>query len=123
MKFNRLNDSFFTAYNKLMTLDISAKYALQLKRMSKVIEEEFKQFQDLYKGLIEKYKDADFKPEKDGQVKIQADKLSEFQDKVNELANEEINLKINKIPFSELTNSNISASDLIILEDFVDEDL
>jgi hypothetical protein len=122
MKFHRLNDKFFAAYNKLVVLDMPAKYALQLKRTGAKVEEEFKRFQDLYKAVVEKYKDPDAEDKGDGSIQLLEDKVEEFNEKMNDLLNQDVDVDIKKIPFSAIEDSNISMQDLIVLEDFIDEE-
>ena len=121
MKFSRLNEAFFAALNKLIKTSMPAKYALKLKRLVAKLEPEHQRFIELRKQLLDEYMDKDV-DRADGMVQIKQDKLGEFQQKHLELLEEEVEAEFDKIPFSVIADLDVSAEDLLALEDILDED-
>lgn len=85
--------------NDLSSKELPIALAFKIQRAQKVVSEELIASDKVRQKLIEKYKEKELD---NGDVQIKKDKLAEFNAKINELMEQEIELNIDKININDL---------------------
>lgn len=88
--------------NELSKKELPIALAFKIQRAQKKVSEELIASDKVRQSLIEKYKE---KVLDNGDVQIKKDKLNEFNEKINELMAQEIDLDIEKINIDDLEKS------------------
>ena len=88
--------------NELSKKELPIALAFKIQRAQKKVSEELIASDKVRQSLIEKYKEKELE---NGVVQIKKDKLNEFNDKINELMAQEIDLDIEKINIDDLEKS------------------
>ena len=126
MKLNNLvNPQFFSSFNKVMRAEIPVTLAWKLKGLAKHLEDHHTAYDDMRKELLNKYslKHEDGSPKVDtsGNVVFESDEAKDkFIDAHKELLQQEIEIDT-KIKIGQLSGVKLSASDLLVLEDLLEE--
>jgi predicted ATP-dependent protease len=97
------------------------KTAHKLSKLTKMVNEELKTYDESRQKLVQKYKTDD--PEDKGMVKIKPECVEEFNKEYKELVEIEVELNWEPMTYSELGDITISAVDLNALELFIKEAL
>ena len=88
--------------NELSKKELPIALAFKIQRAQKKVSEELIASDKVRQSLIEKYKEKELD---NGSVQIKKDKLDEFNEKINELMAQEIDLDIEKINIDDLEKS------------------
>jgi len=88
--------------NELSKKELPIALAFKIQRAQKKVSEELIASDKVRQSLIEKYKEKELD---NGVVQIKKDKLNEFNEKINELMAQEIDLDIEKINIDDLEKS------------------
>ena len=88
--------------NELSKKELPIALAFKIQRAQKKVSEELIASDKVRQSLIEKYKEKELD---NGDVQIKKDKLNEFNEKINELMAQEIDLDIEKINIDDLEKS------------------
>lgn len=88
--------------NELSRKELPIALAFKIQRAQKKVSEELIASDKVRQSLIEKYKEKELD---NGAVQIKKDKLNEFNEKINELMAQEIDLDIEKINIDDLEKS------------------
>ncbi len=109
---------------KLSRQDFKAKLAWQVARLLKAAENEIQSFNDTRISLINKYGDKDETNNRitddAGNCKISPDKVTAFNEELNELLNTEVELNANKLDFEQMQDLSFTPNDIFILKPFLD---
>ena len=109
---------------KLSQKDFKAKLAWSISRLLKSAENEIQGFNDTRMNLIKKYGEKDENGElitdENGNCKIEAGTVNDFNKELNELLDAEVEINANKIDFDLLGDIEFTPSDMAMLEPFVD---
>lgn len=119
-----VNPQFFRSLNKIMTADIPVQLAWKLRGTAKFLEDQSKAYEEMRKDLLKKHGQKDDKGElvmdEAGNVQFDDGKRDAFIKDHQQLLDQEIELQT-KIRISDLQSIRLSASDLIVLEDLIQE--
>lgn len=88
--------------NELSKKELPIALAFKIQRAQKKVSEELIASDKVRQSLIEKYKEKELD---NGNIQIKKDKLNEFNEKINELMAQEIDLDIEKINIDDLEKS------------------
>lgn len=112
---NIAGEKFVESLGSLMRLKgVPAKTMFQIRSIAKTVAEEATKYEEVRKQLIE-----EFSTNEDGVVKIKADSIGVFNEKIRELYNLEVGLK--EIKFSDLGESpDLTSENLFHLEFIVE---
>ena len=88
--------------NALSNKELPISLAFKIQRAQKTVSEELIASDKVRQSVIEKYKEKELD---NGDVQIKKDKLAEFNAKINELMEQEIELNIDKININDLEKS------------------
>lgn len=115
-----------SACENLKQQKTSVKTAYKLSKILNAVQKEFEFFQSKFQELIQEYaeKDENGQPiilENGNSVKIAPSRLTEAQQKIDELSNLEVELDISLISLNELEGLEISISDMQQLACIIDE--
>lgn len=88
--------------NELSKKELPIALAFKIQRAQKKVSEELIASDKVRQSLIEKYKEKELD---NGVVQVKKDKLDEFNEKINELMSQEIDLDIEKINIDDLEKS------------------
>ena len=114
------------ALRKLSEKDFKAKTAWAIARLLKAAEVEIQSFNETRMELIKKYgeKDENGKliTDENNNCKILPASIEAFSNELNELIMTEVEINANKIDFATLENTELTPSDITILEPFIDMD-
>lgn len=117
------------SFDKILGVEIDVKLAYRIRRISNKIISEMKLYNEQKGELLQKYSEKN----KDGelvissqvgnniQYKLKSAKIKEFDDKVKELLDIEIDLGVELIPWECLEGLKISGYDMGILEEFIEK--
>lgn len=119
------NPQFFQSLNKIMRAEIPVKLAWKLKGMAKFLDDQNKTYDDMRKELLKKHGEKDDKGElkmdERGQVVFKEDGKDKFIKEHRELLEQPVEIK-DKIKLSDINGIKLSASDLLVLEDIIDDE-
>ena len=116
---------FFRSLNKIMVAEIPVTLAWRLKGLVKYLETSHKSYDEMRKEILTKHSEKDDKGEMvvdtAGNVQFKDDKAKEaFIKDHTELLEQDIEIE-KKIKLAELSTMKMSASDLLVLEDLIEE--
>ena len=118
------NPQFFQSLNKVMRAEIPVQLAWKLKGLAKFLESQNQAYEEMRNELLKKHGRKDDKGEllmaENGQVEFDEGKRDAFIKEHQELLNQEVEVK-DKIKLSDLSSVRLSASDLLVLEDLIQE--
>lgn len=111
---------------KLSKTQLKAKTAWQVSKVLKLAEEEMQTFNDTRMEVLKKYAEKDENGElitdENNNCKIIPEKISEFNDELTELLDNEIELNVNKINIEDLNDIDFTPAEINSLEAFIDFD-
>ncbi|MDD2496272.1 MAG: hypothetical protein PHS24_05215 [Bacilli bacterium] len=110
--------------SNLLQKEMPIKISYKLSKLNKKLVEEYQQFEESRKLLINKYALKDSEDNivtQDNIVQFNQDNLVLFNDEFEELLNIEFEIDFECIKIDDLGDINISPIDLMILEDFIVE--
>lgn len=106
--------------------DFKAKLAWSISRLLQAAEKEIQNFNETRYALIRKYgtKDENDKliTDENGNCKIEADVVTEFNDELNELVNTEVEINANKINISLIEDLEFTPSEMAVLSPYLEMD-
>lgn len=109
---------------KLSKTQLKAKTAWQVSKVLKLAEEEMQTFNDTRMEVLKKYAEKDENGElitdENNNCKIIPEKISEFNDELTELLDNEIELNVNKINIDDLGDIDFTPAEMNALEAFID---
>lgn len=109
---------------KLSKTQLKAKTAWQVSKVLKLAEEEMQTFNDTRMEVLKKYAEKDENGElitdENNNCKIIPDKISEFNDELTELLENNIELNVNKINIEDLNDIDFTPAEMNSLEAFID---
>ena len=109
---------------KLSKTQLKAKTAWQVSKVLKLAEEEMQTFNDTRMEVLKKYAEKDENGElitdENNNCKIMPDKISEFNDELTELLDNNIELNVNKINIEDLNDIDFTPAEMNSLEAFID---
>ena len=106
--------------NDLADKELPISTSLKIEQNQKRVSEELVSTDKIRQKLIEKYKDNDVKVENG--VKIKDDKLDIFQEEVQELMNQDVELDLKKIDLKDLGEISIKPRSLTFLKTILKTD-
>lgn len=109
---------------KIANSPIKGRTAYKVAKLLKKLEEEFAIFNDSRKKMIELYtiKDENGEPIiEDGNYKIEPAQVKEFNEEVSSLLNTMITIDSSRIPLDELSEIEFTPSEIMLIEDFIEE--
>lgn len=112
-------------YEAIKDIVLPIKTSYKLSKLFKALSKENEFYKESMNKLINEYsvKDAQGKPQATEEgIKIQEGKLSECQDKINELLEWEVIIPDIKFSIEELEKMNLSMELFMLLEKFIEED-
>ncbi len=112
-------------FQKLATQPFPGKTVFKIAKIMKAIDNEVACFETARKGVIERYgarkENGELDVTEDNQVKIQPDKIEDCNREMVELLTNEIELDVTPIPMSCFDEVELTPSDVIRLEKFIEE--
>lgn len=110
----------------LANKDFKAKLAWSISRLLQAAEKEIQNFNETRYALIRKYgtKDENDKliTDENGNCKIEADVVTEFNDELNELVNTEVEINANKINIGLIEDLEFTPSEMAVLAPYLEMD-
>jgi len=106
--------------NDLADKELPISTSLKIEQNQKRVSEELVSTDKIRQKLIEKYKDNDVKVENG--VKIKDDKLDIFQEEVQELMDQDVELDLKKIDLKDLGEISIKPRSLTFLKTILKTD-
>ena len=109
--------------NKILLHEFTGKQSFLIGRFLRMLNTEAEGFYKTREEVIKKYAEYDNDGNiivNDGNVKIKEDKMTAFQEEINELLHTRIEIPGKKIPLSWLENVLITPQEMIALENFLD---
>jgi len=109
--------NLYEGIKELIDKELSITTAFKIQKNFTKLEDEVKQAEVIRKKIIDKYKEGEF----EGNAKIKDDCIDKFNEEIEELFNQDVELDLKEINISELENIKIkpitlSRLDLIIIE-------
>ena len=107
------------SFVKLLRSDMEFKLAYRLKKLTKKVMEEYRNFDEIRIEAVKKYGVK----QEDGNISIPAEKMEEFNIEMGKVLSEEIELDVQPIPCSllEQTGVKMSPLEISLLEKFLEE--
>lgn len=106
--------SISSGLGKILQQDFPVLTSYKLSKIAKVLRDELVPFEETRKKLFEKYGEQD---EKSNQLKIKDDQIGNFQEEMNKVLTQEVELNIETIDVKELgTDIKLKPVDLIELD-------
>lgn len=102
----------------LSNKELPISIALKVQRSHTKVVDEVKNADVLRKKLIEKYKESD---NDDGTVKIKTNKIEVFQKELDELMEQEVDIKLDDIDVSQLEDISIKPRTLSLISTILKE--
>jgi len=99
--------------------ELNISTSLKIGRISRVVSEEFKTAQETRSKLLQKYKDKDVGI---GKIKLKEDKIEEFQQELDELMGQEIQVDIEQIKVDDLGAIQVKPKTINQLNSILKED-
>ena len=121
LKLGRL-EPILLSLNNLFRKELSVKISYKLKRLNKMLIQEYEQFEESRKSLIDKYalkSDEGSVVVKDNLVQFDNDNLILFNKDFETLANIDFEIDFESININDLGDINISPFDLMVLDEFI----
>ena len=110
---------FEEAFKTIMGEKVDFKLAYRLTKILKKLEGELESFREAQKVILIKYG----KKEKDGRMRLQPDKLEDFNKDLNELLNSEVDVEFEPIPMEKIEAMGaITPQVMLQLSEFVEEE-
>jgi hypothetical protein len=106
------------AFGKLMKQPMKAKIAFRLGKTLQKVKKELKAYDDAKNKLIEQ-----LGKEKDGQKSISPEDKNwkKFIDEINDLLDEPVKIKFEKVKLSQIPKAEISPEDAVLLDWLLEE--
>lgn len=104
------------ALNNLSNEKVPVSTAFKLKKIIRSIEGDLKSYDDLRKGLFEK-----FGEKKEDSYEIPKERLDDFYKELNDLLSTEVKTEITKLKLSDLGDLKIETKMLFSLDEFIEE--
>ena len=109
----KLNDGL----NDLSDKELPVSVAFKLQSIQSKLSTECENASKVRSKLIDKYKEEDLE---DGKVKIKESEVETFNKEINELHNQEVNIKLDKIKVDDLESIKVKPSTLGKLEKIIE---
>ena len=110
---------------KLAGQPLKGRTAFQVSKILKKLEEELNLFNSTRVELIKKYSKVDENGEiiqdENGNVKLQEDKLNDFNNEIAELLNTPIEINSGKIKLVDIEDINFTPAEMMALEELIEE--
>lgn len=110
---------------KLAGQPLKGRTAFQVSKILKKLEEELNLFNSTRVELIKKYSKVDENGEiiqdENGNVKLQEDKLNDFNNEIAELLNTPIEINSGKIKLIDIEDINFTPAEMMALEELIEE--
>ena len=120
-----VNPQFFASLNKIIRAEIPVALGWKLRGLVKYLEKTHKSYDEMRKELLTKHSEKDEKGEtivdETGNVKFKNDAARDkFIQDHKELLEQEVEIE-SKIKLQDLTTIKLSTSDLLVLEELIEE--
>lgn len=120
-----VNPQFFASLNKIIKAEIPVALGWKLRGLVKYLEKTHKSYDEMRKELLTKHSEKDDKGEtvvdETGNVKFKDDAARErFIKDHKELLEQDVEIE-SKIKLQDLTTIKLSTSDLLVLEELIEE--
>jgi hypothetical protein len=113
------------AFRSLSEQKIPAKVAFQIARLIRELDKENKTFDESRVKALQEYSERDengeIKTSPEGNVVLRQDKIEEYNNKIQELLDTQIQVNAEKISLSLLENLELSPVEMLNLEPFISE--
>lgn len=113
------------AFRSLSEQKIPAKAAFQIARLIRELDKENKTFDESRVKALQEYGERDendeIKTTPEGNVILKPDKIEEYNNKIQELLDTQIQVNAEKISLSLLENAEVSPVEILNLEPFIEE--
>lgn len=113
------------AFRSLSEQKIPAKAAFQIARLIRELDKENKTFDESRVKALQEYGERDendeIKTTPEGNVILKPDKIEEYNNKIQELLDTQIQINAEKISLSLLENAEVSPIEILNLEPFIEE--
>lgn len=125
MKLGELaNPRFFTTLNKLAAAELQMPVAYKLKGILVALDQEHQKYEELRKGLLEKYGKKDEKGEllsdERGELEFESDEdRAKLVQEVNDLMAVEV--KVDTIKVSDVVDVKMSVQDLMVIDSVLEQ--
>ena len=113
-----------TILQELLDKKLKGKTALNLARIIREMEPEYKTFQDTRTNLIKKYgkqENGELITDENGNYHIRTEDVEKFNNELEELLNVDITLNANKIDINDLNDIEFTPRQMVFLEKFIEE--
>lgn len=107
------------ALSELANIELEISTALKVKRNLTKVADELRPINEIRNDLINKHKGDKIDGDR---VEIKAESQQEFYEKYNELMNQEVDIKLDKIKISELKDIKIKPKTLAALDCILEVD-
>ena len=111
-----------TSLNRLVQVNMPAKYAFRLQKTMKTLQQELKDLNEHKETLIKKYGE-EVDNEKGRSIQVKTEHAETFWNEWNEILEDTITITANPIPLSLIEDSEVTIADMALLERFIDDDL
>jgi len=121
LKLGRL-ENILLSLNNLFRKELSVKISYKLKKLNKILIQEYEQLEESRKSLIDKYalkNDDGSVVVKDNLVQFDNDNLILFNKDFETLVNIDFEIDFEAININDLGDINISPFDLMVLDEFI----
>ena len=110
---------------KLAGVSFNGKTAFKIARILKKLDDEIKTFNDTRTAIIKKYAEIDENGElvidDNGNCKLKADTIADFNKELGELLDTTIEVNVDKLKVDDLDAGNFTPSEMIVLEPLIEE--
>lgn len=109
---------------KLANTTMSAKEAFQVLKMLKLVDKEYESIEAVQKQMLEKYgdrnEDGNFSSDDKGNFIIKKELINEYVKEMQTFLNEKVELNCSKIPMDILGKIELTPTQMMMIEDFVE---
>lgn len=109
----------------LSTKSLKGKTAYKVARILREAEKELTLFNETRMNLIKKYgetkEDGELVTNENGDCTIKEEHIAAFNNEINDLLNNKIEINVDKIKINELEELNFTPTEIINLEAFIEE--
>jgi len=111
-----------SSLNRLVQVNMPAKYAFRLQKTMKTLQQELKDLNEHKETLIKKYGE-EVNNEQGRSIQVKTEHAEIFWKEWNEILEDTISISANPIPLSLIEDSEVTIADMALLERFIDDDL
>jgi len=111
-----------SSLNRLVQVNMPAKYAFRLQKTMKTLQQELKDLNEHKETLIKKYGE-EVDNEQGRSIQVKTEHAETFWNEWNEILEDTVTVSASPIPLSLIEDSEVTIADMALLERFIDDDL